>query len=152
MEIHELKSFSEADLRDMDELMHQLSASSCCTEERLRSVVDDENSHLYVIVVNDNDNHNDDVNPNGRIVGCACFCVAHTPEFTLGFVEAVTVLSEYRGQHIGRKLMEHLIAEAKHLGVQSLHLTSNSKRVAANGLYQALGFERYETNCYTLKI
>ena len=87
-----------------------------------------------------------------RIIGCACLCVAHTPEFTLGFVEVVTVLSKYRGLHIGRKLMEHLIAEAKHLRVQSLHLTSNPKRVAANGLYRKIGFEKYETNCYTLKI
>lgn len=76
--------------------------------------------------------------------------MAHTPEFTLGFVESVTVLSECRGQHIGRKLMEHLIAEAKRMGVQSLHLTSNPKRMAANGLYQAMGFVRYETNCYTM--
>lgn len=29
---------------------------------------------------------------------------------------------------------------------------SNTKRVEANGLYQAMGFERYETNCNKLKI
>lgn len=139
MEIKELRSYTAEDLRDMDELMHQLSVTSSCTEERLRSVVNDENSHLYV------------AREGERIIGCACLCVAHTPEFTLGFVEAVTVLSEYRGRHIGRKLMEHLITEAKQMGVQSLHLTSNPRRVAANGLYRALGFENYETNCYVKK-
>lgn len=49
MEIQELRSYTAEDLRDMDELMHQLSASSCCTEEKLRAVVKDENSHLYVV-------------------------------------------------------------------------------------------------------
>lgn len=152
MEIKELRIYTSSDLQDMDELMHELSASSCCTEERLRAVVDDENSHLFVAVANDDDNDDDNLNPKGRIVGCACLCVAHTPEFTLGFVEAVTVLSEYRGQHIGRRLMEHLITEAKQMGVQSLHLTSNPKRVAANGLYQSLGFEKYETNCFVKRL
>jgi len=85
---------------------------------------------------------------DSQIIGCACLCVAHSPEFTLGFVESVTVLSGYRGQHLGRLLMECLMAEAKRLGVQHLHLTSNPKRVAANGLYQALGFKKYDTNCY----
>lgn len=152
MEIQELKSYTEADLRDMDELMHQLSATSYCDEKILQAIMDDVNSHLYGAVANDNVNVNlnDVLNDNKRIVGCACLCVAHTPEFTLGFVESVTVLSECRGQHIGRKLMEHLIAEAKRMGVQSLHLTSNPKRMAANGLYQAMGFVRYQTNCYTM--
>ena len=112
MEIQELKSYTEADLRDMDELMHQLSATSYCDEKILQAIMDDVNSHLYGAVANDNVNLNDVLNDNQRIVGCACLCVAHTPEFTLGFVESVTVLSECRGQHIGRKLMAHLIAEA----------------------------------------
>lgn len=140
MEIVELISFSESDLRDLDGLMHQLSATSFCSEEKLRAVVEDENSHLYVI------------REDGRIVATATLCVSHTPEFTLGGVEAVVVSAEYRGQQLGRKLMERLITDAKGFGVQSVHLTSNPKRKAANGLYQALGFEKKETNCYTLNI
>lgn len=125
MKIQELKSFSETDLSDMDVLMHQLSETSYCNEKILQAIMDDENSHLYVV---------------------------HTLEFILGFVESVTVRDECRGQHLGRKLMEHLMAEANRLGVQSLHLTSNLKRVAANRLYRAMGFERYETNVYKKEI
>lgn len=91
------------------------------------------------------------ISSRNHIIACACLCVAHSPEFTLGFVESVTVLSTQRGKGYGRMLMEHLIAEARRLRVDRLHLTSNPKRVAANVLYQKLGFVRYDTNCYQLE-
>ena len=53
---------------------------------------------------------------------------------------------------MGRKLMEHLLAEASRMNVDCIHLTSNPKRVAANALYQKMGFERKETNCYVMKV
>jgi len=137
--IEELKEFSPADLQDVDRLMRELSETSFCDEGILGRVMRDGNSHLYVL------------REKVHIVGCACLCVAHTPEFTLGFVESVTVLSTCRGKGYGRQLMEHLMVEAKRLGVQHLHLTSSPRRVAANGLYQSLGFVRYETNCYQLE-
>jgi predicted HTH transcriptional regulator len=34
---------------------------------------------------------------------------------------------------------------------QDVQLTSNPGRMAANRLYQALGFERYKTNCYKME-
>ena len=37
---------------------------------------------------------------------------------------------------------------AEKMNVHHIQLTSNPARVAANRLYQELGFERYETNCY----
>lgn len=151
MKLEELLCYTSADVSDIDRLMHELSATSFCNEEILDRIMRDENSHLYVLrVVSEGSNEFQKV--PGGIVGCACLCVSHTPEFTLGFVESVTVLSDYRGQHLGRKLMEHLMSEAKRLGVQHLHLTSNPKRVAANGLYEALGFKKYDTNCYTMSI
>lgn len=124
----------------MDELMHELSASSFCGEEKMGRMMEDENCHLYV------------ARSEGRIVACGCLCVAHTPERTLGFVESVVVKSDCRGRHLGRRIMEHLINEAKRLGVQRLHLTSRPSRVAANALYQSLGFEQHETNCYKMDI
>jgi len=140
MTIEELREYTPADVRDMDRLMHELSAASFCNEEILDAILADSNSHLYVM------------RDDSQIVGCACLCIAHSPEFTLGFVESVTVLSSCRGKGYGRMLMKHLMAEAKRFGVQHLHLTSNPKRVAANGLYQALGFRKYDTNCYQMSL
>lgn len=40
--------------------------------------------------------------------------------------------------------------QAKEYAPIELHLTSNPMRVAANKLYQSLGFQRKETNCYQM--
>ena len=48
--------------------------------------------------------------------------------------------------------MAYLLAEAARLGVDCVHLTSNPSRIAANALYQKIGFERKETNCYIFDI
>lgn len=86
------------------------------------------------------------------MVGCATLCVCCTPEMVIGFVEAVVVTASCRGRHLGRKLMERILSDASSFGVQTIHLTSNPKRVAANAMYRSLGFEHYDTNCYKLKL
>ena len=140
MEVIELTAYSEAYVSELDALMHELAPSARATEERVRKVIANNDMHQYAIFDGE------------RMVACATLCVCHTPEMVIGFVEAVVVTAACRGQHLGRKLMERLLTYAKGFGVQSVHLTSNPKRVAANGLYQALGFERYETNCYHLEL
>lgn len=145
MQIIELTDYSGAYVSELDALMHELSPSACATEERVRKVIEDPNMHLYIV-------QNGSECSESRMVACATLCVCHTPEMVIGFVEAVVVTAACRGQHLGRKLMEKLITDAKGFGLQTLHLTSNPRRVAANGLYQALGFERYETNCYKMNI
>lgn len=141
MNIIELETFREEYIAGLDALMHELSHGAAATEERVRRVIEDPNMHQYAAF-----------EEGGRMVGCATLCVCHTPEMVIGFVEAVVVASAFRGRHLGRQLMERIISDAGVFGVQQLHLTSNPSRVAANGLYQTLGFERKETNVYTMKI
>lgn len=45
-------------------------------------------------------------------------------------------------------LLTAMVEAARGFKVHHIQLTSNPSRIAANRLYQALGFERYETNCY----
>lgn len=136
MEVIELTEYSASDVQDMDGLMHQLSAASYCNEEKLQAVIEDAGCHLYVI------------RKEGRIVATATLCVSHTPEFTLGGVEAVVVDGSCRGMGLARQLMEHIVAEAKRFGCVKLHLTSNPQRVAANTLYHKMVFQLYATNFY----
>ena len=162
MEVVELTSFSEKDLLDIDGLMHQLSATSFCNEEKLQRVMDDAGSHLYVVrnssfsadamKVAEPSAECSESSESGRIVATATLCVSHTPEFTLGGVEAVVVDSNCRGKGLARQLMEHIFEEAKRLGCVKLHLTSNPRRVAANALYQIMGFQLYATNYYEKEI
>ncbi|MBR4233405.1 MAG: hypothetical protein IKR96_02560 [Bacteroidales bacterium] len=45
-------------------------------------------------------------------------------------------------------LMMAMVEAARGFKAHHIQLTSNPSRIAANRLYQSLGFERYETNCY----
>lgn len=138
--MHELLTYTETDFSDLASLMQELSGNIVFTRESLDRMLADPNSHLYVI------------REEGRIVACASLCIFHQPFSTDATIESVVVSSKMRGKGLGRKLMEHMIEEAARMKVDCIHLPSNPKREAANALYQEMGFERKETNCYTMKI
>ena len=134
--VEELSSYLPQDLVDIDALMHELSATSFCNEVLLNNALNDANVHVYVI------------RDEGHIVATGTFCIKHTLEFTIADIESVVVSSKCRGRGYGKELMTAMIEAAKKMNVHHIQLTSNPARVAANQLYQELGFERYETNCY----
>ena len=136
--VEEYWSYSSQDLADLDALMHELSATSFCNEELLRNVLSDLNVHVYVI------------REEGHIVATGTLCIKHTLEFTIGDIESVVVSAKRRGSGYGKELMAAMVDAAKSFGAHHIQLTSNPSRVAANRLYQELGFERYETNCYKM--
>jgi len=138
--IEELISYSSQDLSDLDSLMHELSATSFCREELLRAALEDANVHVYVI------------RDEGRIAAVGTLCIKHTLEFTIADIESVVVSGRCRGRGYGKELMSALIDAARSSQAHHIQLTSNPARVAANRLYQALGFRRYETNCYKLEL
>ena len=134
--VEEFCLYTPQDLADLDALMHELSATSFCNEELLKNALNDANVHVYVI------------RDKGHIVATGTLCIKHTLEFTIADIESVVVSSKCRGRGYGKELMTAMIEAAKKLNVHHIQLTSNPARVAANRLYQDLGFERYETNCY----
>lgn len=134
--MHELHTYTDSDFNDLSSLMQELSGNIVFTRESLDRMLADQNSHLYVI------------REEGRIVACASLCIFHQPFSTDATIESVVVSSKMRGRGLGRKLMGQLIAEATRMNVDCIHLTSNPKREAANALYQRMGFEKKETNCY----
>lgn len=88
----------------------------------------------------------------GAIKGMATLCIIRGPSGTKGFVEDVVVDASLCGQGIGAGLVTELIAEAKRRGAQKIELTSRPERVAANRLYQKLGFELRKTNHYRMAL
>ena len=62
------------------------------------------------------------------------------------------VLPEYQGLGLGLKLMQYVLDQAQSWAPVTLQLTSRPARVAANALYQKLGFRQKETNFYTMKL
>lgn len=136
--VEELHSYVSQDLTDLDILMHELSATSSCNEVLLRNALNDVNVHVYVI------------RDKGHIVATGTLCIKHTLEFTIADIESVVVSSKCRGCGLGKELMAAMIEKAKSLNVHHIQLTSNPKRLAANQLYQGMGFEKYDTNCYKM--
>ena len=120
--------------------MQELSASSFCNEELLKNALNDPNVHVYVI------------RDGGHIVATGTLCIKHTLEFAIADIESVVVLSSCRGRGYGRELMSAMIDAAKGFKAHHIQLTSNPARVAANRLYQELGFVKYETNCYKMSL
>ena len=92
-------------------------------------------------------------NDEKHIVGCTTLCVFETPTGRKASVEDVVVLPAYRGQGIGRTLLQRIIDFAKNkLAPIDLRLTSNPTRTEANAMYQALGFKQRETNVYAMSL
>ena len=150
MEIQELHNYTQAQFEDLKQLIAELSDRVNLTQTDLMLVLKDSNSHLYVIL----ESLTPGTSPKGegRIIGCATLCVFHSPTGTKASIEDVVVSSAYRGQHIGKQLMEYVLEQAKAFAPIELHLTSNPMRVAANKLYQSIGFQKKETNCYQMTI
>lgn len=140
MEIQELHNYTQAQFEDLKQLMSELSDRVNFTQTDLVLVLKDSNCHLCVIL--------DGV----HIVGCATLCIFHSPTGTKASIEDVVVSSAYRGLHLGKQLMEYVLEQAKAYAPIELHLTFNPMRVAANKLYQSLGFQKKETNCYQMTI
>lgn len=140
MEIRELQDYTQTQFEDLKQLISELSDRVNFTQTDLMLVLRDSNCHLYAILDGE------------QIVGCATLCVFHSPTGTKASIEDVVVSSTYRGQHLGKQLMEYVLEQAKAYAPIELHLTSNPMRVAANKLYQSIGFQKKETNCYQMTI
>jgi ribosomal protein S18 acetylase RimI-like enzyme len=93
--------------------------------------------------------------PRGRLLiasldGEAAGCVALRPlKDSVCEMKRLFVRPEFRGQNVGRKLAERIVAEAKGIGYASMVLDTLPSMEAALGLYERLGFVRrtayYET-------
>jgi GNAT superfamily N-acetyltransferase len=70
-------------------------------------------------------------------------CLKRTRE-GMGEVKRMYVRPEFRGQGIGRALLEALIVEAQHIGYQTLRLDSTRFMKSAHSLYRSAGFQEIE--------
>jgi len=84
----------------------------------------------------------------GEIIGSATLATFQTPTGVHGWIEDVIVDHDARRQGVGEALTQACLDKARDLGLREVNLTSRPSRVAANRLYQAMGFVRRETNVY----
>ena len=84
----------------------------------------------------------------GRYWGMLSLVIFRIPTGLRAWVEDVVVDKDARGKGIGKALSEYALMEANRMGVLSVDLTSRPSRVAANQLYQKVGFQLRQTNVY----
>lgn len=154
MKIVELHTLDDAQVADMLALMAELDPLIAVTADMLRATADSSQTHLFAAVCEDDDCAGGaGASVPGRIAGCASLCVFTSPTGLKASVEDVVVGSAFRGRHLGRAFLEHIISYAKaNLSPVDIHLTSRPHRVAANALYRSIGFKQKETNVYILSI
>ncbi|MBF0649025.1 GNAT family N-acetyltransferase [Dysgonomonas sp. GY75] len=140
MEISEIREFTQDGFKAVQKLAGTLISSGTIhlTESYYRELLASANSHLFFIA------------DDGNIAGMLTVGIYKSPTGTKAWIEDVVVDGSYRGQGLGRLLVEHAIAFSKSLGADSLMLTSNPSRIAANKLYQSLNFTQKETNVYRM--
>lgn len=115
-------------------LLRQLSTAARFDEERIQAVIHNEATELLVARI------------DGRIVGMATFVSFPLLTGLRGHVEDVVVDESVRGRGIARMLLETMTMMARERGLRTLDLTSRPSRESALRLYEAVGFQRRETN------
>lgn len=122
-------------------LMGQLTTRSIgFTAEDYARLVASASSKLFLLLRDD------------EVLGMLTVGMYFSPTGSKAWIEDVVVDKSQRGSGLGRMLVEHAIDFCKKEGVDTLYLTSNPKRIAANGLYQSVGFGRKETNMYKMDL
>ena len=83
-----------------------------------------------------------------EIIGLATLLLYRVPTGLRAYIEDVVVDEQARGRRIGEALTWACLEAARQAGAPYVGLTSNPVRIAANRLYQKMGFVRRETNVY----
>ena len=137
MKIKEIKKFDNDVYNAVAKLLPQLSPfSKLLTKKYFKKILKSKNTHLFVAKV------------NKEIVGTLIllnYNILAGPKY---WIEDVVIDESQRGKGYGKELTQFAINFAKSVGAESINLTSNPTRIAANELYQKLGFTKIETNFY----
>ena len=78
---------------------------------------------------------------NGEVVGMGA--IKKLSE-TIGEIKRMYNKPEYRGQGIGRKMINKLLSDGKHFGCKSFKLDTPKFSIAAQNLYKSVGFVESE--------
>ena len=122
-------------------LLPQLSGSAATIgAEELGGVVGHEATTLFV------------ARSQERIVGMLTLVMFPLPSGLRARIEDVVVDQAARGRGVGAALTMAAVAQAQGRGARSVDLTSRASRVAANRLYQRLGFQLRDSNVYRYQL
>lgn len=141
--IEQLKNFSLELIVVLNQLLKQLNNDArSLTKADIENMISSPANRLFVARRKN----------NKEIVGMLTLIVYRIPVWKKGWIEDLVVDEQYRNKGIATKLIQHAIENAKADGVLSLNFTSRPEREIANRLYERLGFEKRNTNVYSIKL
>ncbi len=88
----------------------------------------------------------------GIIVGMLTLVTFPLPSGLRARIEDVVVDQDARSRGVGTTLTMAAVDRAQEQGARSIDLTSRASRVAANRLYQQLGFQLRDSNVYRYQL
>lgn len=109
-------------------------------DHALQKLLTTPNSHLFLL------------QKDKKYIGMLTVGIYDCPTGGKAWIEDVVIDEKMRGQGFSKLLVAHAIEFVKQFGISTLMLTSNPQRVAANQLYQRMGFVSKETNVYQMNI
>jgi ribosomal protein S18 acetylase RimI-like enzyme len=135
--------------KEIDLLLHELSPNlGKLDNERVNKLLEDGSLILYVCKTDDNE-----------IAGMLTLTHCETLTSTKYWIEDVVVAQRFRGQGIGRALVQAAVQHVRSIDSESdckvsksIYLTSNPSRTAARNLYRSEGFEDYDTGVFRIKL
>ena len=140
--INRIQDFNEKHFIVIQKLLLQLSPDlQLPTKADFKQMLKSENTHLFIAELE-----------NSEIVGMITIGTYDIPSGKRIWIEDVVVDSSHRGKKYGEQLTVFAISYCKSFGGADIRLTSRPERIAANDLYQKLGFVKYETNVYKLTL
>ena len=135
--INQLTTASQDVLKRINSLLPVLSEEiQLLTYDKLFEIINSDNTTIFV------------AEENGEIAGMMTFVTYRIPSGLKAWIEDVVVDNSKQGKGIGIALIEKAIEYANQLNIIKIDLTTAPFRVAANALYQKIGFVKRETNVY----
>ncbi len=116
-----LNSIESSEGETIRNLIRQLSSTAeIPSDEYLNKIIRSDSNKIFIVKYND------------VMVGMATLCRCDMPSGTKYWIEDVTIDSNYRGRHLGRRLINYLLSSIP--AGSKVMLTSRPARVAANNM------------------
>ena len=136
-EIKQLVTFTNEQLEAINSLLQVLTPNTPrLSNDDLTEIISAKNTYVFVAEY------------DNKIAGMLTLVTYKISSGAKAWIEDVAVDNAFQGKGIGRSLTEHAINFAKKLNIWKIDLTSSSDRIAANILYQKIGFVKRVTNYY----
>lgn len=140
MFVEQIKKFTPEYFQSVCDLVRKLDDGlPLPTKDEFIELLESDNSYLFFI------------RDENSVAGMLTVGIYRSPTGSKAWIEDVVIDDKFRGSGLGKIIVQYAIEFIESKNIDSLMLTSNPTRIAANGLYRSLSFVRKETNVYRMQ-